>query len=285
MSLSEVNGLPCYQCAPWKGIPFLTHGFLTRQGGVSPSPYATLNVGPASGDEPQHLRENLCRIAAGFQISPDRIFCARQEHKASIARVRPSHLSRSFFSSQNPFRCDGLVTDESDVFLGILTADCVPILLLDPEQPAVGAVHAGWRGTLHAVATHIIERMNKLFASKPGKVQAAIGPAVGPCCYSVREEVAAAFSKADPRYEPFIHNWGHGLYRLDLPGMNRHQLLAGGVKAENIFLCSVCTCCRPDLFFSLRAQGHPTGRQLSLIGLRNRLTIQATAREGPEQIA
>jgi YfiH family protein len=164
------------------------------------------------------------------------------------------------------------LTDEKGLYLGILTADCVPLLLLDPRRSVVGAVHAGWRGTAKGIVGKALREMHHKFGSRAEDVLVAIGPAIGPCCYLVGEEVARAFLQIDPANRGFLDPEGSGRWKMNLEGINRHQLINAGIKDENVFPCSLCTCCRKDLFFSVRAEGEPTGRQIALIGLRSQPT-------------
>jgi hypothetical protein len=184
---------------------------------------------------------------------------------------------------------DGSTTKEPGVLLAVQTADCVPILLVDPKKRAVAAVHAGWRGTLARIAQKTIGRMRFEFGSKPADLLAAVGPSIGPCCYEVGAELVSKFTAQfadaadyfdEPRSgeEPNPLQWlnmappGHQPppknVHLDLRKANRSQLLAAGLRARNIFTSNVCTSCRSDLFFSYRKEGALSGRLLSVIGVR-----------------
>lgn len=259
-------GTVTYYASPERSRSFpAVHGFFTRRGGVSPPPYASLNAGLRGGDRPEHVRTNLERIAAALSVPAGRIFCAAQVHGDRVLRVSGSEPS--VFGSDEPIRADGLVTGERGLYLGILTADCVPLLLLDPGRPAVGAVHAGWRGTQKGISAKAVRVMTAAFGCEPPELLAALGPAVGPCCYVVGDEVACLFLEGDPETGPFLRPQGPGRWTLNLAGVIRHQLMRSGVRHENIVSSSTCTCCRKDLFFSVRAEGDPTGRQISVIGL------------------
>ncbi len=272
MKQTKKQGVPYYHLPQWEGEPRLVHGFFTRQGGLSQAPYSSLNVGPLSEDDIISKQKNLERIASIFPVPWDKIFCALQIHGADIEPITPSVLERSAFHAQNPLQADGLITDQKGIYLAILTADCLPVLFLDPKRRAVGAAHAGWRGTLQRISPKTVKKMAQTFDSMAEDLLLACGPSIGPCCYIVGDEVREAFLKEDPGYKPFLKPAPPDRWLLNLAGLNRYQLLAQGVKEENIFISSSCTQCRPDLFFSVRAQGEPTGRQISLIGLRPDLT-------------
>jgi len=266
MNKTPASGVTCYSVPAWGRYTSLAHGFFTRIGGVSPPPYSSLNVGPKGGDESSHVRQNLRRIAQALSIPAERVFCASQVHGNQILTV--SAPRGSIFGSEEPSQGDGLLTDEEGLYLGILTADCVPLLLFDPRRSVVGAVHAGWRGTARGIAGKAVREMHHGFGSKVEDVLVAIGPAVGPCCYVVGEEVARAFLEIDQGTRGFLDPAGSGRWKMNLAGINRHQLINAGIEEGNVHLCSLCTCCRKDLFFSVRAEGEPTGRQIGLIGLR-----------------
>ena len=268
MKKQKEKGLTYLQVQEWEPLPGLEHGFFTRAGGTSPSPYSSLNVGPFTGDYPAHIQENLRRIASVFSVLPDRILALAQVHGTRTLRISAKTRTRSVFHSVSPFQGDGLITNQPGIFLGILTADCVPALFVDPAHHAVGACHAGWRGTRKRVSEKILEEMGRAYGTLPEQVLVALGPCIGPCCYTVGEEVALAFLRDDGNVSPFVQRRSTGRWSLDLAGINRHQLLGLGVKDKNMVVGSFCTDCLSSLFFSVRAQGEPTGRQISIIGMK-----------------
>ncbi len=245
-----------------EGVGFFTsdllapvvHGFSTRGGGVSKGPYASLNLWPESEDSAANVWTNRERYAAALGIRPPHLATAEQVHGSSVVQVTGPFEDRTFAA-------DGLVTNRPGVVLAVGTADCVPILLWDPEHRAVGAVHAGWAGTRDGIAGVAVRRMAEIFDSRPDRILAAIGPAAGPCCYEVREDVAQHFS------EEFLRSLPGGLIHLDLPAANRAGLLQAGLPESNIDLSGLCTLCRPDLFFSHRRDNGVTGGMLAVIAL------------------
>lgn len=156
---------------------------------------------------------------------------------------------------------DALVCDLSGKSIGVRTADCVPILLVDAEHRAVAAIHAGWRGTVAAIVLRTLETMKNIFGTRPSSVQAAIGPSIQACCYAVGPEVAARFVRLFPEWpaEP-------GRRRVDLPEGNRRHLLHAGVPATHIYDCGLCTFCQAGLFFSFRREPQHPGRMVSSVG-------------------
>lgn len=245
------------------GLDFLTHAFCTRQGGTSQAPWDSLNVGDRVGDREADLQRNLNRIGDAFAIPDGRLTLMRQVHGDRIQRIeKDSPLS------EGPPECDGLITDRKGVALGVRTADCVPILFVDRARRVIGAAHAGWRGTALGIAARMVATFTARFSSRPEDILAAIGPAIGPCCYEVDAPVRDAFP-AVPDADLFSRPGRHkGRWMVDLALANRLQILAAGVPSENIFVSGICTGCREDRFFSHRAARGLTGRQLSLIMLR-----------------
>jgi len=155
---------------------------------------------------------------------------------------------------------DGLITDDVGRHIGIRTADCVPILLLDAGRRVVAAVHAGWRGSASAIVARAIEKMHADFGSQPADIRAAFGPCIRACCYEVGAEVAAQFGSIFPELPPAT-----GKRHLNLPEANRRNLLTAGVPAGQIFDAGLCTSCLAEHFFSYRREPKNPGRMLSVI--------------------
>jgi purine-nucleoside/S-methyl-5'-thioadenosine phosphorylase / adenosine deaminase len=150
---------------------------------------------------------------------------------------------------------DALVENTPGQLVGVKTADCLPILLVDPEHRAVAAVHAGWRGTVRGVVCEAVRTMQAEFGTRPATLHAAIGPGIGPCCYEVGPEVAAQFGAS-------------GTARIDLADANRRQLLEAGVAERQIYAAGLCTMCRAAEFHSYRRDREHAGRMLSVVGVR-----------------
>ena len=184
--------------------------------------------------------------------SPPLAITLRQIHSAQVCNAHPL--------TDRQCEGDALVTDDIGRRIGVRTADCVPILLLDSRRRAVSAVHAGWRGTVAGIVAHAIEKMQLDFASQPADIFAAFGPCIRECCYEVGPEVAVRFSKLFPEWPPVT-----GKRHLDLAEANRRHLSAAGVPASQIFDSALCTVCRPEHFFSYRREPQNPGRMLSSI--------------------
>jgi YfiH family protein len=234
-------------------VPGLVHGITTREGGVSSGRCASLNVSYSVGDAARNVDENLNRVASAFDTSRELLFSAYQVHGRAVTVVDDGSVA-------NPRpRCDALVSRSREKTLMLRYADCTPVLLVDPARRAVGAVHAGWRGSAERAAAAAVEAMTDVFGTRPGDLLAGIGPAIGPCCYQVGREVVDAFGD---RSELISEG------RLDLWSANRLALEEAGVPSDQIELAGICTRCASDRFFSHRANGgQPAGRFAALIRL------------------
>jgi len=263
-------------------LPWLVHGFSTRPGGVSHRDgEKVLNLGFAEWDSRENVLQNRRRFQSALGASDLELISLNQIHSDVI------HLFDA--APTTPCQGDASATNRPGLLLSVQTADCVAILLVDPKKRAIAAVHAGWRGTLQRIVAKAIGKMQMQFKTKPADLLAAIGPAIGGCCYEVGTEVAIQFQSqfADaPEWfdefrtgdEPNPMQWldmmppGHQPppknVLLDLRKANRAQLLHGGLGTVNIFCSDLCTACRGDLLFSYRKEGATSGRLMSVIGIR-----------------
>lgn len=246
----------------FSALGFVVHAFCTRMGGVSEGPYSTLNAGFFAGDRDDDVRRNLTLVRGGFAIPEGRLIQVRQVHGDRIITI-----DKKGPLPTDPPEGDAMITDRPGVALGIKTADCVPLLFVDPVHRVIGAAHAGWRGTALGLAAKMIDALDERFSSRREDIIVAIGPAIGPCCYQVdlpvRESLLSS-SSAVPFLRPCREE---GRWMLDLALANRLQLLDKGVAGENIVSADLCTACRRDLFFSHRADRGCTGRQINFLML------------------
>jgi len=278
----KLRGIRVLQVPALTRIPWLVHGFSTRPGGVSPlDGEKVLNLGFTEWDSRENVLENRRRFQSALGASDLKLISLKQIHSDVI------HLFDA--APTEPCRGDASATNRPGLLLGVQTADCVPILLVDPKKRAIAAVHAGWRGTLQRIVAKAIGKMQMEFGTKPGDLLAAIGPSIGGCCYEVGTEVAIQFQSqfADaPEWfdefrtgdEPNPIQWlnmmppGHQPppknVLLDLRKANRAQLLGAGLRPSNISVSDLCTACRRDLLFSYRKEGLQSGRLMSVIGIR-----------------
>jgi YfiH family protein len=263
------NGVQWFAAPQLRTQNWLWHGFSTRRGGVSAAYSARgaateLNLGFTAADDAESVRENRLRFAeavTGSRETP--LITARQVHSNVSVVANDSGLAGC--------EADGLMTSQTGVQLGILTADCIPVLVADPVKRAVAAFHAGWRGTVQRIVEHGIAQMRTEFGSDPADLVAAIGPGIGQCCYivggEVRERFGAEFSYADELFSR-ADDESSSEMRLDLIAANRRQLLYAGLNPEAVAVVGGCTACQPDLFYSHRASGGRAGRMMAVIGVR-----------------
>jgi YfiH family protein len=233
-----------------EGFP---HGFTTRAGGVSTGPFEGLNLGGLVGDDPARVAENWSRL--------------ERETGLRFARVRQVHGARAVRAdapTEPREEADVVVTRAPGVAACVSVADCVPILLADPQTGAVAAVHAGWRGTIARAAAEGVRALAREAGAPASRLLAAVGPAIGPCCYEVSPDLAARFRE---ELGPETVRAG-AAPRLDLWRANVAVLRAEGVAAGGIDVLARCTACERDVFFSHRRDAGRTGRQVAFIAPR-----------------
>jgi len=242
----------------WDAIPNLAHGFLGRRGGVSSGPFAELNLSERVGDRAPAVRENWRRATAE----------AGGMRRALMLQVHGDRVVTVDAAATDAGEADAMVTSALTTALGVLTADCVPILLVAPRHHVVAAVHAGWRGTLAGVAQRAVQHIAQAFGTPVTEVRAALGPAIGGCCYEVDRGIADALEHAwGPIPDAVRRRTGHKA-TLDLRRANAAILQRAGVRPTDIVSVGPCTRCAASAYFSYRAAKGPTGRQWSFIGWR-----------------
>ena len=248
-------GVPVESATAWGEIAGLAHGFFGRRGGVSHGPFESLNVSQLAGDDPAAVADNWKR--AGETLSGLPVIRGRQVHGTRVVRVEDVDTQVG--------EADGLIARTSGFAVGVLTADCVPLLCVAPSAHAVMALHAGWRGALAGIAAIGLRDAQEWLAVSPAAWHVAMGPAIGGCCYEVEASLG----------QQFVDRWGampdawqrsgsHG--RLDLRAATRHILIAHGVAPSHIVQVGGCSACHPEQYFSHRRSGGHAARQLSAIG-------------------
>jgi YfiH family protein len=300
------GGLEWLECTSFSRFPWLLHAFSTRRGGVSEGRAAGLNLGFVTADARANVEENRQRFFAALGTEGYSLAALRQRHSTHIYLVmrgasgQLEYRPAGFPAPQPPGHPlpvgDALVTDQPGVLLSVRTADCLPVLLLDPRRRALAAIHAGWRSALGRIVEKTVGLMRAVFGSDPHQLLAALGPGIRACCYEVGEEVVAAFCARFAQGETFFREAlrenpsasftarhpqlflsgqppGH-LTRpapaphLDLVTVAEAQLCSAGLRPSNIQVADFCTACRTDLFFSHRREGKGTGRMMGVIGIR-----------------
>ncbi len=253
------NGLVFYQFESLTPQHEILHAVFTRIGGSSEGPFRSLNVGQLVGDSPQAVRKNHELVVTCLGIQAKRVVTARQVHGAHAAVVGPDQHGMILPST------DALLTRSQDTYLLMRFADCLPLILYDPVHRAVALVHCGWRGLLAGIVPNAVQKLQRAFGSQPGETLAALGPAIGPCCYEIGPDVVQGVRQVFGPTDELLHRQPDGRVHFDLPGAVRVQLSLLGL--DHIEDSGVCTACRTDEFFSHRAERGHTGRFAALIGL------------------
>ncbi len=229
--------------------------FSDREGGVSQSPFDSLNLGFELGDAKRNVEQNIKKICLHAGM--------REPHQAKqVHATKVLHCTGNGFVHEQ--EADVLVTSESNVPLAVRTADCLPILLVDPVAQVIAAVHAGWRGTAAQVAQIAVQTMCEL-GSAPELIVASLGPCIGPCCFEINNDIAAQLEASCGEN---VVAFSEGKLCADLSEANKLQLLESGLAVENIEMLEMCTVCHTSpSYFSYRRDLGQTGRQLSMISL------------------
>ena len=241
------------------------HAFLTRFGGVSEGIFASLNLGSNRGDDPAAVRENYRRAAALMGADIDGCAVTKQVHGNVVRTV--TEADRHVCMSAVPYEADGIVTSTPGLPLFCFTADCVPALLLDPENRVAGAIHCGWRSSVADILRIALERMEALGAERE-KIRAALGPAIGLCCFETDDDVPEAIAAwLGGETEGLFRRRGDGKTLVDLRGANRQRLLQLGLRDEHIDLSEECTFCSHEKYWSHRYTKGNRGSQAACIVL------------------
>ena len=237
------------------------HAFTTRLGGVSQAQFSSLNLAMYRGDLPENVEKNHAILAAALGYDTESLVMTRQIH-SDIVRMVTREDARGLDHHRYP-QSDGLITCQTGVALWIFTADCTPILFHDPVTGAVGAAHAGWRGTAADIAGKTVRAMARAFDSRPEDIRAAIGPNIGSCCFETDADVPEALEAAFGReILPYIRRENKKFY-VNLKEINALALRRAGV--QNIEISTECTMCQHERFWSHRYTRGDRGSQGAII--------------------
>jgi YfiH family protein len=270
--------------------------FSTRLGGVSPVPFDSLNFSASEGDMLENVITNLREFCNQICIEPDSLFKCHQVHGDGIA-IADSELA-------DQTEADAIITSSPGFFPTVRTADCLPILAIDPVQKVSAAIHAGWRGTIQRISRKVIRTLARDFGTLPADLIVALGPSIKPCCYEVDQNVLEPFHHYLPwaesctftleQLKKMQNSWHIGSaiqldlgpktkvepiamkptrpaaqsFRIDLARANHYELLNEGVLNKNIYITDLCTACYRELFFSHRRDGQRTGRHIAIVGFK-----------------
>lgn len=264
-TFSKKGRVEYLEAAALKACNFVTHAFCTRRGGVSEGNFVSLNLSPKEGDSKENLRANWKILAESFNIEVPQFFVVNQIHGEKILVIdRPL----AGFTVPEPPQFDAIITDQPGIAIGIKTADCVPVLFADKAKRIIAVAHAGWRGTALAIAASVVDVLITRFGCRAEDLVAAVGPAIGPCCYQVDEPVLAAMKTHSGRKSFLSAGGERGKWMLDLSLANKLQIVGKGIPDGNISVANYCTSCHRDMFYSHRGEGGNTGRQLNFIMLK-----------------
>lgn len=272
------NDVLYFKIPSFDELGLVKHCFTTRIGGVSKSPYRSMNLGTKTMDNNKDVLKNYEIICNTLEIDFKNLVLSDQVHKDKILLVGDEHKGSGILYDSKLSEIDALITNKSNVALVTLYADCVPIFILDKKRRIIALAHGGWRGTVKKIGKKVIERMISDFDTDPRDCIIGIGPSIGKCCYEVDDYVINKFKDSYDNVSEFIQDKGNGKYLLDLWKANMKSLVEVGVRSQNITISNICTKCNNDVFFSYRAENGKTGRMaamLQLIWLRfkNRMIV------------
>jgi len=247
------------------GSDTLAHAVLTRHGGQSRPPYATLNLGHLVGDDPAAVEANHVRVYAALGLRRERVVTVHQVHGDHVVRATLADGGGCAEGGSLIPATDALISDTPGLALLLRFADCVPVLFYDPVRRAVGLAHAGWQGTLKGIAGKTALAMQTILGCRASDLRTGIGPSIGPCCCEMGPEVLAQFRAAYANLDAFLTPTTADKARLDLWRLNAWQLEQAGVT--QIEVAGACTVCQRHDYFSHRGENGVTGRFGAVIGL------------------
>ena len=268
MKLYESHEFPIYRFEELARCAGVFHCITTRHGGASSGAFASLNLSFDVGDDAAAVRANRRKLAEILGIEPGCFVAATQPHGANVAVVRSSDRGRGALDGETALGgVDALVTNEPGLALLCFSADCPSVVLYDPVKQAVGVAHSGWRGTVGGIAANTVRCFQDQFGSAPDDLLACVGPGIGSCCFEVGDAFVQAVDELMPLARPFVRQQGKRT-TFDITGTVHRQLIEAGVCEHRIEMADVCTMCRPEEFFSYRADRGVTGRFAAVAGLR-----------------
>lgn len=248
----------------------LIHGCSTRQGGVSKSHLASMNLSSSRGDDIMCVKENYRRLGEALSFDPNRLVCSDQVHSTNIYIATEEDAGRGTTEKEKLKEIDGIVTNVKNLPIMTFYADCVPLYFYDPVKEVIAMAHSGWRGTVNNIGGKMILLMQKQYHCNPRDIVCAIGPSICKACYEVSEDVAVAFADAysPEQYQRMITAKDNEKYQLDLHIACYFNFINAGICSSNIALPDYCTCCNPNVFFSHRATRGKRGNLGAVIMMR-----------------
>lgn len=252
----------------WVSIPLgdnrIKAIFTTRHGGVSSSPYDTLNLSFQRADLRENVMENYRRLSQSLDISMERMILSRQVHGSVVTVVDKNHCGSGLLRESTFGDTDGLITAERGVALITFYADCTPVYLYDPVSQVIGLVHSGWRSTLLKISAEAVQKMREAFGCRPENIVAALGPHIHQCCFEVGADVYRQFAEAFPDMQHTMEQRGDK-WHIDLSAIITHTLIREGLPLSNIHDVNRCTVCEREQFFSHRGGKGKSGTGAALL--------------------
>lgn len=258
------------ELSSWKGLSadLLVAGFTTRVGGVSSNDYESFNLGLHVQDDTNKVVSNRKLLGTILGFPTSRWVCSEQTHDNKIVKVSSSDIGAGVYDYSDSIKdTDGLYTDDKNILLTLCYADCVPIFFYAPDRQLIGIAHAGWKGTVKNIAGAMVHKWQEEGVS-PHEIYAAIGPAIGKCCYVVDDYVINFVRELELKGANIYSEKEDSQYQLDLKQLNYELLKKAGIKENQISVSSNCTSCENTLFFSHRKDNGKTGRMMSFIGIK-----------------
>lgn len=269
MEYEEIHSVGILRFPALSSVPFIRHAFSTRKGGVSQEPFSSMNLNFGRGDSDKNVRQNFRIFCDAASISPESLTASAQTHSTVVRRVTKADRGNGIWRPKDRSGVDGLITNEAGVTLVTYYADCTPLFFVDLKNRAIGLAHSGWRGTAARMGAVMVERMKEEFGTDSQDILAAVGPAIGPCCYEVDEPVAREFAKMeDLKPDAFLQKKTGEKYIVNLWEVNRRILLSAGIPAESIVVAEICPQCNSGLLWSHRATGGVRGGMAAMLCIK-----------------
>ena len=264
------NGVPYISYRILDDIPWLKNAVSTRLGGVSKDYLASMNLGFNRGDLDENVIRNHEIFANVIGVNPKNIVTGNQTHTTNVKVVTKDDCGKGRYRDRNYTDIDGLITNEKGIVLATYYADCVPLLIVDTKNKAIGLSHSGWRGTVGKIGKNTVQLMQENFGSKPEDLLAAVGPSVCMDCYEVSEDVIEQFKEAFEKkyWEDLFYKKENGKYQLNLWKANESVFLESGILPEHIAVTNVCTHCNSKILYSHRTMGNNRGNLCAFLALK-----------------
>ncbi|MBS4540074.1 peptidoglycan editing factor PgeF [Clostridium sp. D2Q-11] len=267
-SFKKKNKIKYFTIDRFEDTGVVDHLFTTKDGGMSEGPFTSLNFGLNIGDLTDNIIENFTRISHVLDTSIDKMVLSNQIHETNIRIVKQEDMGKGLIKDRDYNSVDGLVTNIKGIALVTFFADCVPLFFLDPKNKVIGLAHAGWRGTVDKIGGKMLDILIKNFGCELDDILVGIGPSIGPCCYTVNEDVVNRFNTNFTNLNNVIKSTDEDSYHLDLWQANREVLKEKGIKGRNIIISKICTSCNNEILYSYRKENGSTGRMAAIIKLK-----------------